>query len=131
MIIYIDVSALIKEFHTEEGTEIVSFVFENLRGNIAITSLLSISEFISAFRRKLKADVINKEEYEIAISSFLKEMLDEFILGNIDNQIVRSLLLINDYGLKSADAIHLATANNFGERFKPWGYEMYLHSIRY
>jgi len=31
IVIYFDTSALVKEFHTEKGTEIVSFVFENTR----------------------------------------------------------------------------------------------------
>jgi len=72
-------------------------------------------------RRKLKARILNEREYKLCVESFIKLVLDRFTLETIDNQLIDSLLVIDEYGLKSADAIHLSTANAFVDRFRHIG----------
>jgi predicted nucleic acid-binding protein len=120
-IIYFDTSALVKEFHTEKGTEIVSFIFENIGNCVFATSTLSVIEFTAAMRRKLKAGIINEREYKLCVESFIGVIIDRFVFDTLDNHLVGSLLIIDAYALKSADAVHLSTANAFREEFKHIG----------
>ncbi len=116
IVIYFDTCALVKNFHTEKGTDIINFVLKNINCIFA-TSTLSIIEFVSTIRRKLKAHIINEEEYILCVESFIKLILDTFTIETIDNQLIDSLMVIDEHSLKSADSIHLSTANAFNERF--------------
>ena len=60
-IFYLDTSALVKRYKTEEGSDIIDCLYDNLpRGNSMATSFLTVLEFVSAIRRLLKGNRISQ-----------------------------------------------------------------------
>lgn len=57
-VFYLDTSALVKRYKTEEGSDIIDYLYDNLpRGHSLATSFLTVLEFVSAIRRLLKSVV--------------------------------------------------------------------------
>jgi len=53
-IFYLDTSALVKRYKTEEGTDIIDYLYDKLpKGHSMATSFLTVLEFASAIRRLL------------------------------------------------------------------------------
>jgi predicted nucleic acid-binding protein len=51
-IFYLDTSALVKRYKTEEGSDMIDNLYDNLpRGHSMATSFLTVLEFVSAIRR--------------------------------------------------------------------------------
>lgn len=58
-VFYLDTSALVKRYKTEEGSEAIDHLYEELpMGSHLATSFLSVLEFVSAIRRLLTANSI-------------------------------------------------------------------------
>lgn len=64
-VFYLDTSAIVKRYRTEEGTEFIDRLFEKIEKSKhrLATSFLSVLEFISALRRLLKAKEITRETF--------------------------------------------------------------------
>ena len=109
-VFYLDTSALVKRYKTEEGSDIINYLYDNLPGEHSHTiSFLTVLEFVSAIRRLLKANIISQEDFETIISTFSLE-LEPFFIRSIDDKIVADALdKVVKHALKSADAIQLST----------------------
>ena len=65
-IFYLDTSALVKRYKTEEGSDIIDNLYDNLlRGHSMATSFLTVLEFVSAIRRLLKGNRISQDDDEL------------------------------------------------------------------
>jgi len=73
-IFYLDTSALVKRYKTEEGSEMVEDLYDNLpsRNSLAI-SFLTVLEFVSAIGRLLRGGTISDEEFRDTLSTFSQE----------------------------------------------------------
>jgi len=115
-IFYLDTSALVKRYKTEEGSETVDYLYDNLpSGHSLSISFLTVLEFVSAIRRLLKEGNISDEEFRDTLSTFSQEV-EPFLIRSIDDKIVADALTsVTKHGLKSADSIQLATVTELRE----------------
>lgn len=109
---YLDTSAFVKRYKTEEGTEFIDKLFESLETpDRAATSFFGVLEFISTCRRLLKAGEIDSEEFNNMVANFLSDAEKYYIFHSVDDDIVsKGIEKIIDHAIKSADSLHLATA---------------------
>jgi predicted nucleic acid-binding protein len=69
MNLFFDTSALVKLFHYEEGSEVVTNLVNSSENEIWVSELSKV-EFISALLRRYRSKEITQEEINIAISGF-------------------------------------------------------------
>ena len=69
MKVFFDTSALVKYFHEEEGTDIVTPLIENMANDVWISELAFV-EFVSALHKKYRAGVLGKREIALALDGF-------------------------------------------------------------
>ena len=112
MNLYFDTSALIKFFHTEEGTDIVTDLIESEENLIYISELAKI-EFYCALYRRVRNNEIKKESldqaikgFEIQIKDFKIEPLGSIVINEAEKLIKK---YGNKYKLRTLDALHFAT----------------------
>ena len=72
MNIFVDTSALVKYFHEEEGTPVVTSLLD-ASGNVIVVSELAQLEFISAVHRRYRLKELNKESVNETIEAFNQE----------------------------------------------------------
>lgn len=112
--IYFDTSALAKKYlKKEKGRKKVIELLESNPERL-VSSALTQLEIISALTRRRKEIA----GFGRAIEAFATDW-DTFFIWAIDNEVIDDAIgLIGLYGLKAADAIHLATARNIRRHIK-------------
>lgn len=108
MIIYLDTSALLKQYIQEAGSEDVIKLLEAANSNG--TNLLTYVEIASAIARAVRMKLISASEAQLTWQDFLIdwEMLVRLdISGGITK---RAAALAWEYGLRGYDAMHFASA---------------------
>ena len=121
-VFYLDTSALVKRYKTEEGSDIIDYLYDNLsKGHSLATSFLTVLEFVSAIRRLLKANRISHSDFETISSTFSQE-LEPFLIRSIEDKIVADALSeVVTHALKSADSIQLSTVVELREMMEEMG----------
>ena len=118
MKIYLDTSAFVKKYHTEDGSDQIELVFENAKkGKCSILmSIWVISETINALDKHRMRNEITQDELNKIVGTILSDisvLMDNNILEIID--IETELLkmswefIINEH-LSCSDSLHLVTA---------------------
>ncbi len=110
---YLDTSALLKRYKSEEGSPLIDRLFKLLEkpGNKAAISFLTILEAIATGRRLLKGKVIEEGDFADLVRSFLADTNRYFVLRGLDvKPFVRAIELALAHSLRTADALQLATA---------------------
>lgn len=109
---YFDSSALIKKYKTEPGTDVIQDVFSDRRTTEEfVTSYLALIEGYGVFRRLLNNHDIGRQEFQSAIGDLLTDIRNSITTYRISDQIsTQAAEYARDYGLRSSDSIHLATA---------------------
>ena len=112
MNVFFDTSALVKFFNVEQGTDRVTELIVNRKNRIFISELARL-EIYSALYRKFRNHQIDTIQLNEAISGF-NEQLVWFNLESLNQLILdeAGIMLQNfgkEYGLRTLDAIHLAT----------------------
>jgi len=110
---YLDTSALLKRYKTEEGTLFINKLFKLLEkpGNRAAISFLALLEVIAAGRRLLKGGIIQERDFVELMRNFLADANRYFVLRGLDVRLfIRAIELALAHGLRTADALQLATA---------------------
>ena len=109
---FFDTSALVKRYHVETGSEKVDEIFNDPEGIFAISSI-TITEFTSAFARKLTEGIISKDDLLICLSEFSKDMIHSFWIIDLEkNHINKSLPIIIKHNLRTLDSLQLAVFLN-------------------
>jgi predicted nucleic acid-binding protein len=109
--VFFDTSALVKYFHEEEGTDIVTSLIENTDHDVWISELALI-EFVSAMYKKYRARELSKQDVELALEGFTETCAGISVepLGQVVSQ--EAIILLNKYGsthfLRTLDALQLA-----------------------
>ena len=108
MILYLDSSAIVKRYISEEGSELVASTIEQAK--VIGSSLLSKAETISAFAKAVRMNALTDEQgieiiqtFEQDWAYFVRIEANETIVSNAGN-------LAWQYHLRAYDAIQLATA---------------------
>jgi predicted nucleic acid-binding protein len=106
---FFDTSALVKRYHDERGTGNVDRIFSESKDALIISNI-TIAELTSAFTRKRNEGVIDDEALHRCLSSFSKDLLEEFWILDLErSHVFRSRELILRHGLRALDALQLAS----------------------
>lgn len=118
MKVFFDTSALVKYFHEEEGTDIVTPLIENIDHDVWISELAFV-EFVSALQKKYRAGVLDKREIALALDGFTETCTGFSVepMGQAVSQ--EAIALLNQYGpihnLRTLDALQLAAFSLIAE----------------
>jgi predicted nucleic acid-binding protein len=116
--IYLDTSALVKEYHDEEGSDYVHELFKKARGgeHKLVISLWAVSETLNALDRHKRRGELGDADFEFVIGAIFSDLLELEELGALDvieleTRLVKLSweLIISDH-LSAGDALHLVTA---------------------
>lgn len=107
-ILYLDTSALVKQYIQETGSE---DVLDLIQGSEHVgTSLISRAEMSAALSRAARSKILPASAAHAAWERFLEDWSSLSRL-NVSRQIIdRASLLAWDYPLRGYDAVHLASA---------------------
>lgn len=114
MIIYLDTSALVKLFLSEEGRDLTIAAVATAMGGC--TSAVAYVEARSAFARKLREESLDDVTHERIVRA-----LDQRWPALLRREVTISLAfeagaIAQAYGLRGYDAVHLASALDFQRR---------------
>lgn len=119
MNVFFDTSALVKFFNVERGTDRITELIVNRRNQIFLSELARL-EILSAFYRKFRNHQIDIIQLNEAISGFNDQLvwfnlesLNQFILDEAGTMLQK---FGKDFGLRTLDAIHLATFSLIAEK---------------
>ncbi|MBI4685129.1 MAG: type II toxin-antitoxin system VapC family toxin [Nitrospirae bacterium] len=105
---FFDTSALVKRYHIESGSEKVNEIFNNPDGVFIVTSL-TVTEFVSAFARKLHEKVISEDDFRFCLSEFAKDIISLFWIIDLErSHINKSISLIIKHNLRTLDSLQLS-----------------------
>ena len=109
MILFFETSALVRFFHNEEGTEVVTDLLNSQENEIWVSELARL-EFVSAlyrrFRNKdIEEDILREaiEGFDVEIRRFHVEPLIHIIVHEAEDLLKRCG---KEYGLRTLDALH-------------------------
>ncbi|MCL4273160.1 MAG: type II toxin-antitoxin system VapC family toxin [Anaerolineales bacterium] len=107
-ILYLDTSALVKQYVQEAGSEPVMDLIR--KADHAGTSLISRAEMSAALARAARLKVLSAGAAHAAWEQFLGDW-PALTRLNVSRQIVdRAAMLVWDFPLRGYDAVHLASA---------------------
>lgn len=120
--VYLDTSAILKRYLTEEGSDVVKGIFRDAyRGEVKLVfSFWNIGEVIEILDKRLRRGQIRKEDFDFLKKGFLAEVKRFTRLGVLEVVPVHSLLLadawelIERYHIYQADAIQIVSAKYAG-----------------
>ncbi|MGI8909312.1 MAG: type II toxin-antitoxin system VapC family toxin [Rubrobacteraceae bacterium] len=113
--LYLDTSALVKLYVAEAESEKVHEAIE--KAERAVTSTVAYAELRAALGRRRRIGDLDEEGYRRAIGKVNAEWRG-FVRISVSNLVAyRAGEMAGQYALRGFDAIHLASAERFGERF--------------
>ncbi len=123
MNLFFDTSALVKFFHEEEGTDIVTNLILE-QNNIIWISELGRLEFISAVFRRFRNKELDEGQLITAVNSF-ENQITGFNVEPLDHTVLEQAEFFikqygRAYGLKALDALHLSAFSLISE--KDWSF---------
>ncbi len=118
MNLFFDTSALVKFFHEEEGSEVVTQLITSQENEIWISELVRL-EFMSALFRRFRNKEINNKELTEAISGFNEE-ISFFNVELLRQAVIKEAeSLLKKYGktqgLRTLDALSLGAFSLIAE----------------
>jgi predicted nucleic acid-binding protein len=111
-VFYLDTSALVKRYRTEQGTDVVEQLLANpLPEDRFFISFLSIIELTSGILRLLKGGQLREDTANEILAGFRRDVRELFRVWPLnDEAAVDALTAVEEHRLRSTDAMHLATA---------------------
>ena len=111
MILYLDASALVKEFVQERGSdEVIGIV---ARSAMIGTVLISRAEVAAALGKAVQMGVVEREEGLANLQAFREEWFDLVRLDITNELVARADEYAWQIGLRGYDAVHLAAASSW------------------
>lgn len=109
MILYLDTSALIKAYVTEDGT---AEVLAAIGGADAIAShLIAFVEANAAFSRLFREHVLTEKQCQAVRNEFLDDWGNYIQVGLNQSVLQRAADLAEGFALRAYDSVHLAAAD--------------------
>ncbi len=123
MNLFFDTSALVKFFHEEEGTDIVTELILDQNNEVWISELGRL-EFISTVFRRFRNKELDEERLNTAVNSF-ENQISEFNIEPLGHAVLEEAELFiknhgRTHGLKAMDALHLGSFSLISE--KDWSF---------
>ncbi len=111
MILYLDASALVKEYVQERGSvEVVDIV---ARAATIGTALISRAEVAAALGKAVRIRVVGREEGFTNLQAFRNEWFDLVRIDVTEELVARADEFAWEFGLLGYDAVHLAAASSW------------------
>ncbi len=108
MRIFLDSSALAKRYIQESGTQQVNELF--IQADEIFVSLIALPEVISAMTRNKTEKKMTLEQFNERKNQLILDFQDFNVCDLTPQVIKRTLSFIENYSLRTLDAIHLASA---------------------
>ena len=108
MKIFFDSSAWVKRYIEEKGSQKVVEIGLNAQ-NVSL-SILCIPEVISAFARLCREGKVTQEQFDQLQVVFLNDIKDVQLINITSEVVSSSVVLLQQYSLRTLDALHLACA---------------------
>jgi predicted nucleic acid-binding protein len=109
MILYLDASALVKEFVEERGADEMTAVVA--RATMIGTALISRAEVAAALGKAVRMGVVEREEGFANLQAFREEWFDLVRVDITDELVARADEYAWHLGLRGYDAVQLAAAS--------------------
>lgn len=109
MNVFFDSSALAKRYIEEKGSDQVQAIL-SYASTLAV-SVICVPEIVSALCRRRRERKISTEEYRNAKASVLSDVDDATVIGITEEVIAQAVVLLEQFPLRSADALHIACAS--------------------
>lgn len=109
---YLDTSALLKRYWAEQGAEVVTELMDRpASDDRLVTSFLTVLEMTSTAYRLMGSGEMPVSVGQEILRRFHRDLDEHFVVWPLDNvSVARAVGVVEQYRLRSADAIHLATA---------------------
>lgn len=111
-VFYLDTSALVKRYRAEQGTEVIEQLLSNPSPEDRFfISFLSIIELTSAVLRLVRGGQLREASANELLATFRGDVRDLFRVWPLNEDITtHAVAVVEAHRLRSADALHLATA---------------------
>ena len=111
---YLDTSAILKRYRNEPGTEAIDRLFDSPQPDSQFyISFLTILELTSSILRLVKGGQLTQNLADNMLARFQEDTQDTLrILPLTDAILNGAVAVVEQHQLRSADAIHLATASS-------------------
>lgn len=109
MILYLDTSALIKAYVTEEGTaEVLAAIG---RADVIASHLIALVEANATFSRLSREHVLTEKQCQAVKHEFLHDWGNYVQVGLNQSLLQRAADLAEGFALRAYDSVHLAAAD--------------------
>ena len=111
---YLDTSAILKRYRNEPGTEAIDRLFDSPQADSQFyISFLTILELTSGILRLVKGRQLSQNVADDMLARFRQDTQDTVRILPLTDAIVNgAVAVVEQHQLRSADAIHLATASS-------------------
>jgi uncharacterized protein len=106
--VFFDSSALAKRYIEEKGTDQVQAILSS--ASALAVSVICVPEIVSALCCRRRERKLSTEEYRNPKASVLTDIDDAAVIGITEEVIARGVALLEQFPLRSADALHIACA---------------------
>lgn len=109
--VFFDSSALAKRYVEEKGSDQVQAILSS--ASALAVSVICIPEIVSALCRRRRERKVSIQEYQKAKASLLSDIDDATVIGITEEVIAQAVALLEQFPLRSADALHVASASEW------------------
>ena len=107
--VFFDSSALAKRYIEEKGSDQVQAILSS--ASTLAVSVICVPEIVSALCRRRRERKLSIEEYRNARASVISDIDDATVIGLTEEVIAQAVALLEQFALRSADALHVACAS--------------------
>jgi predicted nucleic acid-binding protein len=129
--VYFDASALVKRYSSEDGTELVNELFQQLPVEQMTCAVIGVLEIISVLTRKKNDGRLSSRLFTQAMVELNREVIEAeaFSIASIDDELALSALdLIAQHNINATDAIILRSCLNLQQVLQNQGHRLVLWS---
>src|SRR5262245_65568880 len=109
--VFVDSSGLAKRYIEEKGSDQVQAILSS--ASALAVSVICVPEIVSALCRRRRERKISTAEYRSAKASVLSDIDDATVIGMTEEVIAQPVALLEQFPLRSADALHVASASEW------------------
>src|SRR5215510_5171789 len=109
--VFVDSSALAKRYIEEKGSDQVQAILSS--ASALAVSVICVPEIVSALCRRRHERKLSTEEYRQVRASLLSDIDDATVVGLTEEVIAQAVALLEQFPLRSADALHIACASEW------------------
>jgi predicted nucleic acid-binding protein len=113
VVFYLDTSVIVKRYMNEQGTDFADLLYDKVmssKEHSLVTSILSLVEFLATVRRARKGEIITEEDMNGILFHFTRETENINLRPLDEKTMVKSISIIMEHALRTADALHVSTA---------------------